>query len=286
MKTASHIAMAIVSAASLLMECGASEICIGKILSKDAITNEVVQSAFPGATTETMVPLSQFVSAASSNGFPAFSYASIADIYINDATVLDEYDEMAKTNHSLTSWSTKKGHTPNAFTNLLIAAKEKLGWTNRVEAAKAVGTFHIPALKNRLDLLASIISEIPYDESYRNTIVDSYLRELKIWFRKHGMSFVTKNGVNPLKTYMDDLSTALDAPRLGNINELMAKINRPDVVFDMSFLPDDTWVEETKNKVLIDDIPFEPVKNKLRLCLGVEEYNKFVDLYNNGVTNP
>jgi hypothetical protein len=285
MKIASQIAMTIVSA-TILMDCGASEICIGKILSEDTITNDVVQSAFPGATSETMVPLSQFLSAASSDGFPAFFYSSIPDRYANDTTVLDEYDEMAKTNHNLTAWSTKDGHTPNAFTNLLITAKEKWGWTNRVEAAKAVGAFHIHYLKNRLDLLASIISEIPYSNNYRNIIADSYLRELKIWFRKHGMSFVTKDGVNPLKAYMDDLSAALDAPRLGNINELMAKIDRPDVVFDMSFLPTDEWVNETMSKVLIDDIPFESVKNVLRLCLGVEEYNKFVDIYNNGVTNP
>lgn len=101
--------------------------------------------------------------------------------------------------------------------------------------------------------------------------------------RSEGKSFVAKDGINPVQERIDRLSAALNAPRLAGINEAMDECGiRFGLDFTTHLLPQDE-VEKLRRDVLNGYDPFTPaIGFKLRTHLGIDEYNKFVKLYNEG----
>ena len=101
--------------------------------------------------------------------------------------------------------------------------------------------------------------------------------------RSEGKSFVEKGGINPVQERIDRLTAALNAPRLAGINEAMDECGiRFGLDFTKNLLPQDE-VEKLRSDVLNGYDPFSSaIGFKLRTHLGIDEYNKFVKLYNEG----
>ena len=249
-------------------------------IAQSSLSSSVVSNAFPNGL-DTLTTLPELAAIKAENpGFPTDTHYLSVNYAGEDRSALKaEFDSMAADHPWVTTISTN--FSAAAFENMCNLQLE-LGRTNYVEVAREVGGFGLYWARKRLDLLAKLLPDLDFNEDYRKAIVNNYLREVKIHLRKQGKSFVEKDGVNPLKPYMDGLSDALNAPRLGNINELMAAVGHPEIVFDVSFLPSDDKVKDIIDAVMIDEIKVGTVKNTLRLCLGLDEYNKFVDEYNNG----
>ena len=105
-------------------------------------------------------------------------------------------------------------------------------------------------------------------------------KSVKKWLRRTGRSFVTKDGVNPCAMKMEELNTALNAPRLAGLNEWLTDMGLEYRV-DTSSLPSAGAVNELKEKVLDGDKNLDPAtKVTLYICLGVDGYNAFVKDYN------
>ena len=115
---------------------------------------------------------------------------------------------------------------------------------------------------------------------YKKTIQRLAEKAVKRYLRSQGKSFVTKDGVNPCAQYMDQLNTALNAPRLSGLQEWFTEMN-VDARFDVSFLPTEEEVAKLKTDILYGERPMnEKNRRKLLVCLGVDGFNAFVKEYN------
>lgn len=120
-------------------------------------------------------------------------------------------------------------------------------------------------------------------KTWQKKVINAYLIEVKRYLHKNGKSFLTKNGVNPLQPYMDNLVAALNAPMLNGINDCFKAIDRTDCNLDLSKLPSKDEVNKMVNEISIFTSPFPTdarLKLKLLIGLGSEEYNNFVRQYN------
>ena len=103
---------------------------------------------------------------------------------------------------------------------------------------------------------------------------------VKRWLRRHGKSFVTKDGVNPCAEYIDALTASLNAPRLEGFAKWLSDMDVGKSV-DLSKLPPQSEIEALKEKILDGDkeIDFDS-KAIMTICLGVDGYNAFVKEFN------
>ena len=101
--------------------------------------------------------------------------------------------------------------------------------------------------------------------------------------RKEGKSFVAKDGLNPVQNRIDRLSAALNAPRLAGLNDALKECGMDfGLDFEKNLMSADE-VETLRKDVLNGDKNFIPhIGYVLRTHLGIDEYNKFVKLYNEG----
>ena len=112
---------------------------------------------------------------------------------------------------------------------------------------------------------------------------------MKIWIRKQGKSFVAKKDAkgniidNPLTAPMKELTDALNGAKYAGINEWSAKYGANWETVEFPWLLSDEKLAELKDNILIDEEKFsdENVK-QLRVSLGVDGFNAFVKLYNEG----
>ena len=112
---------------------------------------------------------------------------------------------------------------------------------------------------------------------------------MKIWIRKKGKSFVAKKDSkgniidNPLTAPMKELTDALNGAKYAGINEWSAKYGANWETVEFPWLLSDEKLAELKDNILIDEEKFsdENVK-QLRVSLGVDGFNAFVKLYNEG----
>lgn len=105
-------------------------------------------------------------------------------------------------------------------------------------------------------------------------------KKIRMHLRSQGVSFVTKNGVNPCAQYLKDLNATLNAPRLAGLQEWLASIGETCTV-DVSLIPSDEILNEKKAIFLSGEEIITPYwRDMLRYGLGLEEYNKFVREYN------
>ena len=125
------------------------------------------------------------------------------------------------------------------------------------------------------------------DESLKN----AGLKVVKKWLRKNGKSFVAKKDAkgniidNPLTAPMKELTDALNGAKYAGINEWSAKYGANWETVELPWLLSDEKIGVLKEEILIDDQSFsdENVK-QLRIALGVDKFNAFVKLYNDGVS--
>ena len=140
--------------------------------------------------------------------------------------------------------------------------------------AKWWSTFSAPEIAN-------LSAEMP---TARQSMVDRVLglvqKDIKRKMREKGLSFVAKDGKNPIQDEVDALSEAFNAPRHAGVKEWFAK-----------WYPEYTWIDSAqatdaelaayKGAVFNGEAAFDKIaQSKLRFYLGVEEYNRFVKLYN------
>ena len=242
------------------------------------VTNAAVQNIFPGATAETVVDFSTAAKHLS-------GYVNIEKcIQINrDADGFMEFlDSESSTNKLIRVRKHKL--CENAWTNYLEVVYKQDPVAG--DAYRAVGAAFDCAMNEWVNYPKQLADIFPKCvrggkmREWKDTMTKAYLRELKIWFVDNGQSYVEKDGVNPLKSYMDGIVEAMDAPRMSGFEECFVKIGRSDVVLDRSFLPSDDEVQEIVRAVMIDDIGIKSVRGILLVALGVEGYNDVVARYN------
>lgn len=117
--------------------------------------------------------------------------------------------------------------------------------------------------------------------TYKNLVIQSATKRVKRQLRSEGKGIVAHDGVNPVQERLDAVSKALDAPKLAGLKEALANCGVKLSVDVAKYLPTDAEVEDIKDKVFNGDIEFtNRAKAVLITCLGVAEYNKFVEAYN------
>lgn len=105
-------------------------------------------------------------------------------------------------------------------------------------------------------------------------------KRIKRMMREKGLSFVVKDGVNPVQEEVDALSAAFNAPRHAGVKEWFAKWY-PEYTWIESVQMTDAEVSKLKDDVLYGDKNFDArAQATLRFYLGVTAYNAFVKQYN------
>lgn len=143
-------------------------------------------------------------------------------------------------------------------------------------------TYSMPEIVN-LAATLSAIGRCKYymRDNYKESILKAATKPIKRRIREMGGSFVVgPDGKNPVQDAIDELSSALNAPKMGGAKQWVAK-----------WFPDHVWVEpkwmsdaevaKLKNDVLFGDVDFG--YNQVCLLeahLGTEAYNAFVKEYN------
>jgi len=103
---------------------------------------------------------------------------------------------------------------------------------------------------------------------------------IKRAMREHGLSFAVKDGRNPLQDAIDELASALNAPKASGVREFVSK-----------WFPRYEWIEpvfSTDQEILkycdslyYGEREFNSVaRSSILFMLGVEGFNKFVKRYN------
>ena len=129
--------------------------------------------------------------------------------------------------------------------------------------------------------IANLSAEMP---TARPGMVDRVLglvqKDIKRKMREKGLSFVAKDGKNPIQDEVDALSAAFNAPRHAGVKEWFAKWY-PEYTWIDSAQDTDAEVAAYKDAVFNGETAFDKIaQSKLRFYLGVEEYNRFVKRYN------
>ena len=128
-------------------------------------------------------------------------------------------------------------------------------------------------------------------QKINESLKNAGLKVVKIWIRKQGKSFVAKKDSkgniidNPLTAPMKELTDALNGAKYAGINEWSTKYGANWETVELPWLLSDEKIGVLKEEILIDDQSFsdENVK-QLRIALGVDKFNAFVKLYNDGVS--
>jgi hypothetical protein len=106
-------------------------------------------------------------------------------------------------------------------------------------------------------------------------------RYIRYKLRKHGMPIVVKDGKNYVQDAVDELSAALNAPRMAGLKEWAGKWVPDYKWIDVKWMSDEEF-EKFKDAIFYGDIRFDRMNMFiLRFHLGVDAYNDFVKKYNN-----
>lgn len=117
-------------------------------------------------------------------------------------------------------------------------------------------------------------------DSLKKRILNKAPRVVRHELRKRGLPITVRDGVNPLQDAIDDLTSALNAPRMSGVKEWFAKWCPEYQWIDVQWESDE-WLAKFKDDIFYGDIDFN-ASARFRLCayLGVDEYNKFVKVFN------
>ena len=104
--------------------------------------------------------------------------------------------------------------------------------------------------------------------------------------RSEGKSILTdKDGNDPCKPYLDQLSLALEAPRFAGLSNALENcgisIRVPEKFRNDEIKYPESKVTQITNSIYFGDIKFTPtLQTALKFNLGTKEYNRFVERYN------
>jgi hypothetical protein len=140
------------------------------------------------------------------------------------------------------------------------------------------------------ELAAVLLADEPLVFGWAPAEVAHYLlgkatQTAKKALRDEGKSFVVKNGVNPLAERVKPLVDALNAPLAVGLEAALGQCGIPVANQDAARAKLQSAAAEFARKVLYGEIPAEQLNAYLpvvRMAMGVEGYNKFIDEYNNG----
>lgn len=128
-------------------------------------------------------------------------------------------------------------------------------------------------------------------QKINESLKNAGLKAVKIWIRKKGKSFVAKKDAkgniidNPLTAPMKELTDALNGAKYAGLNEWSTKHDANWKTVELPWLLSDEKIGVLKEEILIDEQSFSDENIKqLRIALGVDGFNAFVKLYNDGVS--
>ena len=128
-------------------------------------------------------------------------------------------------------------------------------------------------------------------QKINESLKNAGLKVVKKWLRKNGKSFVAKKDAkgniidNPLTAPMKELTDALNGAKYAGLNEWSTKYGANWETVELPWLLSDEKIDVLKEEILIDDQSFSDENIKqLRVALGVDKFNAFVKLYNDGVS--
>lgn len=121
-------------------------------------------------------------------------------------------------------------------------------------------------------------------ENVKNRLVSYAARGVKRRIREQGGSFVVgSDGKNPVQDAVDELSAALNAPRMAGLKKWVSKWFPGHEWIEPKWMTDDE-VQKLKDEIFYGDKDFLPqYKVQLEAHLGIDAYNDFVKLYNGTV---
>ena len=128
-------------------------------------------------------------------------------------------------------------------------------------------------------------------QKINESLKNAGLKVVKKWLRKNGKSFVAKKDAkgniidNPLTAPMKELTDALNGAKYAGLNEWSTKYGANWETVELPWLLSDEKIGVLKEEILIDEQSFSDENIKqLRVALGVDRFNAFVKLYNDGVS--
>ena len=106
---------------------------------------------------------------------------------------------------------------------------------------------------------------------------------VKAHLRASGKTFVAKGGDNPMAQHLETLAEILDRPKFRGLGEFV-KTLCPDFELYEPQWKDDEELKQLKEDVFSGRLLFTVARQRqLEAHLGVEEYNRFVERYNDDV---
>ena len=106
-------------------------------------------------------------------------------------------------------------------------------------------------------------------------------RHIRRKLRERGMPIVVKDGVNHVQDAVDEISSALNAPKMAGVREWLSKWFPDYKWIDVKWMTDEE-LSKFKDDIFYGDIEFDAANRLiLRSHLGVDAYNDFVKKFNN-----
>ena len=216
-----------------------------------------------------------------------FKQSFVESEYFNDDFTLNYFNNVKNTFYLNNLDAKKFPKTFNAVISTYSPAKKALCLKYELfdlDLNKISANDLIEYLKSG-EFKSSDIQKI--NESLKN----AGLKAVKIWIRKNGKSFVAKKDAkgniidNPLTAPMKELTDALNGAKYAGLNEWSTKYGANWKTVELPWLLSDEKIGVLKEEILIDEQSFSDENIKqLRVALGVDGFNAFVKLYNDGVS--
>ena len=216
-----------------------------------------------------------------------FKQSFVESEYFNDDFTLNYFNNIKNTFYLNNLDAKKFPKTFNAVISTYSPAKKALCLKYELfdlDLNKISANDLIEYLKSG-EFKSSDIQKI--NESLKN----AGLKAVKIWIRKKGKSFVAKKDAkgniidNPLTAPMKELTDALNGAKYAGLNEWSTKYGANWKTVELPWLLSDEKIGVLKEEILIDEQSFSDENIKqLRIALGVDGFNAFVKLYNDGVS--
>ena len=106
-------------------------------------------------------------------------------------------------------------------------------------------------------------------------------RHIRRKLRERGLPIVVKDGVNHVQNAVDEISSAINAPKMAGVREWLSKWFPDYKWIDVKWMSDEE-LAKFKDDIFYGDINFNAANRFiLRSHLGVDAYNDFVKKFNN-----
>lgn len=190
----------------------------------------------------------------------------------------------------------KVGVHPNAYKNFPLSSEVWISmnsnatasfpaWIAAIRRAKS-GSPEDWTLGEKINIsserMASGVAVRPFDIDREKVIIlKDAVKQVKRRIREKGESFIVPaGGANPVQKALNDLSVALNAPKMSGLETWVAEWCPGHRWIPLQWMNDADFAK-LKDDVYYGSVEFTDVI-KVRLCthLGVDQYNEFVERYN------